>query len=84
MKTVADDTLPESEETKADQAVSRDLLRACLAEIAARRLLTWEEEVQLARKIAEARRVEQASGGELAKTPEVVRRLRQVSPPSAA
>jgi RNA polymerase primary sigma factor len=73
---VADDTFPESEETKADQAVSRDLLRACLAEIAARRLLTWEEEVQLARKIAEARRVEQAiSGGELAKTPEVVRTI---------
>ena len=73
---VADDTPPESEETKADQAVSRDLLRACLAEIAARRLLTWEEEIQLARKIAEARRVEQAiSGGELARTPEVVRTI---------
>jgi RNA polymerase sigma factor (sigma-70 family) len=75
-ETVADDTLPETEETRADQAVSRDLLRACLADIAARPLLTWEEEAQLARKIAEARRVEQAlSGGELAKTPEVVRTI---------
>ncbi len=73
---VADDTLPESEETKADQAVSRDLLRACLAEIAARPLLTWEEEAQLTRKIGDARRAEQAiSDGELAKTPEVVRTI---------
>lgn len=69
-ETVADDTFPESEEARADRTVSRDLLRACLADIAGRPLLTLEEEAQLARKIAEARRVEQAlSGGELAKTP---------------
>ena len=77
-ETVADDTFPESEEARADRTVSRDLLRACLADIAARPLLTWEEEVQLARKIGEARRVEQAlSGGELAKTPEVVRTIEE-------
>jgi RNA polymerase sigma factor (sigma-70 family) len=75
-ETVADDTFPESEEARADRTVSRDLLRACLADIAGRPLLTLEEEAQLARKIAEARRVEQAlSGGELAKTPEVVRTI---------
>src|SRR5512144_302176 len=36
-ETFADDT-PESEDAKADRTVSRDLLRACLADIAARPL----------------------------------------------
>ena len=77
-ETFPDDSFPESEEARADRTVSRDLLRACLADIAARPLLTSEEEVQLARKIGEARRVEQAiSGGELVKTQEVVRTIEE-------
>jgi len=72
------DAFARAQEAEADRAISRDLVRTCLAGIAARPLLTLDDEVALARRIGEARGLEQAlATGGLARTPEVVRTLEE-------
>lgn len=59
-----------------DPSGSRNLVRSCLGEIGSFPLLRPEEEVELARSIAEARRAERAlRKGEVTRTAEVVRTI---------